>query len=89
MFLKIEKISVVFLQSQIKNVPIAALLLSKYNKAEESRIIFEIDSDCQLNELPEYMREDELGSVIGNLIENSFDEVSTDGSGFVHFKILK
>lgn len=77
------------LTGQIKNVSIEALLLSKYNKAEEARIIFEIDSSCQLDELPEYMREDELGSVIGNLIENSLDEVSTDGNGFVHFKISK
>ena len=35
------------------------------------------------------MREDELGSIIGNLIENSFDEVKTDGSGTVHFKIFE
>ncbi|MBU3153358.1 ATP-binding protein [Clostridium estertheticum] len=77
------------LQGQIKNVYIAALLLSKYNKAEEARIIFEIDSSCKLDELPQYMREDELGSVIGNLIENSLDAVSTNGNGFVHFKIFK
>ena len=75
------------LTGQIKNVSIAALLLSKYNKAEEARIIFEIDSNCQLDKLPEYMREDELVSIIGNLIENSLDEVSTDGNGFIHFKI--
>jgi len=77
------------LTAQIKNVPIAALLLSKYSKAEESRITFDIDSNCQLNKLPENMRDDELGSVIGNLIENSFDVVSCDGSGFVHFKIFE
>ena len=77
------------LTNQIKNVSIAALLFSKYNKAEESRIVFEIDSDCQLNELPQYMSEDELGSIIGNLIENSFEEVSIDGSGTVHFKIFE
>lgn len=73
----------------IKDVSIAALLFSKYNKAEEARISFKIDPDCKLNELPQYMREDELGSVIGNLIENSFEEVSSDGSGSVYFKILQ
>ena len=74
---------------QIKNVTISALIFSKYNKAEEARIKFEIDPGCQLNELPQYMREDELGSVIGNLIENSFDEVKSDGSGSVYFKIFE
>jgi len=77
------------LTDQIKNISIAALLFSKYNKAAEARIKFEIDADSQLNELPQYMREDELGSVIGNLIENSFDEVATDGNGTVHFKIFE
>ena len=77
------------LTEQIKNVSIAALLFSKYNKAEESRIVFEIDEGCQLNELPQYMSEDELGSIIGNLIENSLDEVKTDGSGTVGFKIFE
>ncbi|MBZ9608760.1 sensor histidine kinase [Clostridium estertheticum] len=77
------------LTDQIKNVSIAALLFSKYNKAEEYRIVFEITADCQLNELPQYMSEDELGSIIGNLIENSFEEVSIDGSGTVHFKIFE
>lgn len=77
------------LADKIKNVAIQAMLFSKYNKAAEARIIFEIDSDCELNELPQYMRDDELGSVIGNLVENSFDEVSSDGSGVVHFKIFE
>ena len=75
------------LTDHIKNVSIAALLFSKYNKAEEARILFEIDPDCKLNELPQYMREDELGSIIGNLVENSFDEVGCDGTGRVYFKI--
>jgi len=77
------------LTDQIRNVTIAALLFSKYNKAEEARIKFEIDSNCNFNELPQYVSEDELVSVIGNLIENSFDAVSIDGSGIVKFKIYE
>ncbi len=77
------------LTDRIKNVSIVALLFSKYNKAEEDRIKFEIDIDCQLNQLPQDMREDELGSVIGNLIENSFEEVSSTGGGTVYFKIYE
>lgn len=71
----------------IKDVSIASLLFSKYNKAEEARISFKIDPNCKLNELPQYMRDDELGSVIGNVIENSFEEVCSNGSGTVYFKI--
>ena len=36
------------LTDQIKNVSIAALLFSKYNKAEEARIIFKIDAELSI-----------------------------------------
>ncbi|MHC1683324.1 MAG: ATP-binding protein [Clostridiaceae bacterium] len=75
------------LTEQIKNVSIAALLFAKYNKAEETRIKLKIDSDSNLTILPEYIREDELVSIIGNLLENSFDAIKTDGTGYVYFKI--
>ncbi len=77
------------LTQQIKNVSIAALIFAKYNKAEESRIKLEIDRQSNLSALPEFMSEEELGSVIGNLIENAFDAVNTDGTGSVFFKIYE
>lgn len=77
----------IILTEQIKNASIVALLFAKYNKAEESRIQLKINENCNLNSLPLFMREDELGSVIGNLLENSFDAVKTDGSGIINFKI--
>lgn len=77
------------LTQQIKNVSIAALLFSKYNKAEETRIKLKIDSDSNLASIPQYIREDELVSIIGNLLENSFDAVRTDGTGYVYFKIYE
>lgn len=77
------------LTHQIKNVSIAALLFAKYNKAEEARIKLEIDKESNLMALPQLMSEEELGSVIGNLIENSFDAVNTDGTGKVFFGIYE
>jgi two-component system CitB family sensor kinase len=72
---------------KIKNLNIAALLLAKYYKAEELRIKFEIDKESNLKELPDLISEDDLGSVIGNLIENSLEAVSVDGTGKVYLKI--
>lgn len=72
---------------KIKNVNIAALLLAKYYKAEELRIKFEIDKNSGLIKMPEMVSDDDLGSVIGNLIENSLDAVNVDGTGTVYFKI--
>ncbi len=72
---------------KIMNLNIAALLLAKYYKAEELRVKFEIDKKSNLNKLPDLLREDDLSSIIGNLIENSLEAVNVDGTGIVYFKI--
>ncbi|WP_455794331.1 ATP-binding protein [Clostridium butyricum] len=77
------------LTENIKDASVSALLLSKYNKAEEIRVNFTIDKDSRLTELPEYMISDEIISIIGNLIENSLDIVKNDGSGSVYIKIIQ
>lgn len=74
---------------KIKNTNIAALLLAKYYKAEELRITFEINKDSCLNKIPANISDYDLDSVIGNLIENSFDAVSVDGTGRVGVKIAE
>lgn len=77
------------LTRNIKDPSISAILLSKYNKAEESRVRFVIDEASALNKLPQYMTSEDIVSVIGNLIENSLDEVSNDGSGEIYIKIVQ
>lgn len=73
----------------IKNLDIAALLLAKYYKAEELRIKFEIDKESNLTNLPDLLSSDDLGSVIGNLIENALEAVNVDGTGKVYFNITQ
>lgn len=75
------------IMGNIKNVNISALLLAKYYKAEELRIKFEIDKHSNLRKVFFPISDDDLGSVIGNLIENSLDAVNIDGTGIVYFKI--
>lgn len=75
------------LTENIKDTSLSALLLSKYNKAEEYRIKLKIDENSKVTRLPEGMTSDEIVSVIGNLIENSIDEVKSDGTGYVYIKI--
>lgn len=75
--------------NKIKNVNIVALLLAKYYKAEELRIKLEIDKQSYLSKIPNNISEDNLSSVIGNLIENSLEAVNVDGTGTVFFKIFE
>jgi two-component system, CitB family, sensor kinase len=77
------------LTENIKDSSVSALLLSKYNKAEECRVKLKIDKDSKLTKLPEYMTSDEIVSVLGNLIENSLDEVKNDGTGLIYVKIVE
>ncbi|WFF72266.1 ATP-binding protein [Proteiniclasticum sp. QWL-01] len=72
---------------KIKNVNIAALILAKYYKAEESRVSLALDPSSCLEEQPRGLRTDEMETVIGNLLENSLDAVATDGSGSISLLI--
>jgi len=77
------------LTKNIKDVALSALLLSKYNKAEELRVKLKIDEDSKLMKLTEYMTSEEMVSLVGNLIENSLDEVKNDGTGEIYIKIIE
>lgn len=77
------------LTENIKDASVSALLLSKYNKAEECRVKLQIDENSKLTKLPQYMASEEIVSVVGNLIENSLDEVKNDGTGFIYIKIVE
>ena len=77
------------ISDKIKDVSIAALILSKYSKCEEARINLVIDENSKITKLPEYMNSQELVSVVGNLIENSIDAVENDGTGEIYVKIYE
>ena len=72
---------------RIQNVNIAALILAKYYKAEENRVHLVIDSDSFLAENAAGLPSEDLETIIGNLLENSLDEVSTDGAGHINLRI--
>ncbi|WP_105616690.1 ATP-binding protein [Vallitalea okinawensis] len=63
------------LNKRIKNSHIAALLLAKYNKVAEMKIELNINPNSHLEKLPETVSADDFCSILGNLIENSIDEL--------------
>lgn len=77
------------ISDKIKDVSLAALILSKYSKCEEARINLLIDDNSKITKLPQYMTSEELVSVVGNLIENSIDAVNNDGTGEIYMKIYE
>ena len=68
------------INERIESTRVSAILLAKYNRASEAKIDMEIDPASYLSRLPAQLSEDELCSVIGNLIENAIEElVKTEG----------
>ncbi|WP_352418615.1 sensor histidine kinase [Proteiniborus sp.] len=72
---------------KIKDVHIAGILLSKYNKAAEAKIEMIIDSSSNLTALPETINVDEVCSILGNLIDNAIDELVKVKNGKLYIKI--
>ena len=64
----------------IQDKTIAALLIGKANRAAELDIDFELRSDSNLPEKNSFLSTKELTLIIGNLIENSFEAMTTNGT---------
>jgi len=75
------------LSERIKNTHIAGLLLAKYNKATEAKIYVEIDTNSYLDKIPENITVDEICSVLGNLLENSIEELVKFENGKIFIRV--
>jgi len=79
-----EVLSVV---NKIQDLPLVALLLAKYSKASEAKIHLEIDKGSILKELPENITSHDIGTIVGNLIENSIDVLKGQKGGRIFVSI--
>jgi two-component system, CitB family, sensor kinase len=77
-----NKVNSILINS-IKDLSIAALLLAKYNKAEEARVKFIIDENSCISSQLAKTKTDDIISILGNLLDNSLDAVSNDGTGVI------
>lgn len=77
------------LTHNIKNVYVAGLLLSKYNKAMELKIEFTVDRLSNMDKLPYNMTHDKFCSILGNLIENAIEELTGKENSKLYVKILQ
>lgn len=68
------------LSQNIQATHVAAILLAKYNQVSEAKYTLEVDERSRLSKLPDAIHEDELCSIIGNLIDNA-QEAFEKGTG--------
>jgi len=53
----------------------AGTILGKYNKAKELKVDFHIDPDSSMIDVPECISRERLVTIIGNILDNSFEAV--------------
>ncbi|GAB4074925.1 ATP-binding protein [Barrientosiimonas marina] len=73
---------------QIWDSKVQAVLLGKMNKASEKKIDFQVDDQSQLDRLPGHIKSSDIITIIGNLIDNAFDEVLKQNNRYVTFSAL-
>ncbi|MGA4719997.1 ATP-binding protein [Fictibacillus nanhaiensis] len=64
-----------FIMDQISDPYIGGLLIGKFNRSNELRVAFTIDSASQLKDIPDSMDRQLLVTIIGNLVDNAMDAV--------------
>lgn len=70
---------------QIKDSKVQAILLGKLGKASEKKIRFEIDAESYIEKLPEHFRLSQLTLILGNILDNAFEAVTTTINPSVKF----
>ncbi len=64
-----------FLNQAVPHPVIAAIVLGKYNRAKELKIGLEIDSHSSLTDVPDWIHQEYVVTILGNLLDNAFDAV--------------
>ena len=77
------------IQERIKILSVGGLLLTKHSKLTEKQVVFNIDEDSSLEALPEQMNEQEVTSVLGNLIDNAEEAISQQNDKRIHVGIFQ
>ena len=64
-----------FLSEAIPHPVIAAIILGKYNRAKELRVNFSIDRDSTMSDVPKWVSQEKIVTIVGNLLDNAFEAV--------------
>lgn len=75
--------------SKIKEPSIQGLIFSKYNKADEMKIKFEVDENSYLKIIPKEIVIQDILTIIGNLLENSIEELKGRENGYIYIGIFQ
>nr|WP_320049141.1 sensor histidine kinase [uncultured Desulfuromonas sp.] len=62
-----------FLTRAVPHPMIAAIILGKYNRAQELKVAFSIDPDSTMADIPDSLNQQKLVTILGNLLDNALE----------------
>jgi sensor histidine kinase regulating citrate/malate metabolism len=68
-----------FLTSALPDPHLSAIVLGKYNQAQELKIRFTVDEESSLSDIPTEISRDKLITIMGNLLDNALEAVRDSG----------
>jgi sensor histidine kinase regulating citrate/malate metabolism len=78
-----------FLSSAVPDPVLSAIILGKYNKAQEMKVRLSMDEESSLSDIPQGVSQDKIITIMGNLLDNALEatlEVNTR-DGEVHLSM--
>ncbi|WP_419787007.1 ATP-binding protein [Pseudodesulfovibrio sp.] len=64
-----------FLHQAVPHPVIAAIVLGKFNRAKELKIAFEVDREGSMVDVPDWIKQEKIVTIVGNLLDNAFEAV--------------
>jgi sensor histidine kinase regulating citrate/malate metabolism len=77
------------LGKQVKIPAISGLLLAKYSKAAEQKVKLKIHPETKVTHIPRHAIEDDITSILGNLIDNSIEALSETEAPIIEVKLIE
>lgn len=62
-----------FLSSAVPDPVLAAIVLGKYNRAQEMKVRLSVDEDSSLSDIPQGISHDKIITILGNLLDNALE----------------
>ncbi len=60
---------------------LSAIILGKYNRAQELRIILQLDPESRMIDIPKKINREKIVTILGNLLENALEAAQENTSG--------
>ena len=60
---------------------LSAIILGKYNRAQELRINFQLDPESRMIDIPKKINQEKIVTILGNLLENALEAAQENTSG--------